>query len=86
MNDPFNFYFVGCALRRETNSASRSGGGKEEGDEGSQVLGQVGAQEHRQILQHVARVPTSRYTHSNLEIQRGFEYQNLNNGPVVVRY
>ena len=47
MNDPFNFDFVGCALRRETNSASCSRGGEEEGDERSQVLGQVGAQEHR---------------------------------------
>ena len=55
------FICVGCSLRRETNSASSSRGGEEEGDEGGQVPGKIGSQKHRQILQHVARVPTSRY-------------------------
>ena len=51
-----NATFSGCPLRREAGPAAAEGGGEEEGDEGGQVLGQARSQEHRPVLQHLARM------------------------------
>jgi hypothetical protein len=53
--------FPGCSLRRETSPASVEGRGEEEGHEGGQVLGEARPQEHRQILQHMARMSPARF-------------------------